>query len=350
MQSVVNEASWLLSRWWWWYVTLLFVFMWNGREPPSCLSFDQHRRLPTSGPMHRQGSWSASAAGTTPVYSYWNAYFGGVGSQPAICSGIVILGSLNQNIYAFNATTGASVWTFPAGAMASYSAPACSVDEQVVFSTTTNNVLFAIQVSTGRALWNVSVPSSTYVAPLVVGDLVYLYVLALNANTSAVVWSHAEASGSSGQGLAVVDGVAYYGSGGGVVRSLNALSGAVGWSYNIGSSGDMSTPSVANGLVFIGSQDNSIYAIDASTGSLAWSHATEAGSCPLRPLSTALSTLEATTITSTRWRPLPVSSFGALIRKPPSCTEWWWRTIYFTVAAAISRRWTSTTAMCSGHL
>ena len=224
--------------------------------------------------MHRQGSWSASAAGTTPVYSYWNAYFGGVGSQPAICSGIVILGSLNQNIYAFNATTGASVWTFPAGAMASYSAPACSVDEQVVFSTTTNNVLFAIQVSTGRALWNVSVPSSTYVAPLVVGDLVYLYVLALNANTGAVVWSHAEASGSSGQGLAVVDGVAYYGSGGGVVRSLNALSGAVGWSYNIGSSGDMSTPSVANGLVFIGSQDNSIYAIDASTGSLAWSHAT----------------------------------------------------------------------------
>ena len=58
-----------------------------------------------------------------------------------------------------------------------------------------------------------------------------------------------------------------------VLIALNANTGAVLWSYATGGSVD-SSPAVANGVVYVGSDDNSVYALNAKTGARLWSYAT----------------------------------------------------------------------------
>jgi outer membrane protein assembly factor BamB len=90
------------------------------------------------------------------------------------------------------------------------------------------------------------------------------YVEALDAGTSALLWSY---PGQPNGALEVVNGVVYFGDYNGMLYALNANTGALLWSYQVG--GWVGTPAVANGVVYVGG----IYyvdALDASTGALLW--------------------------------------------------------------------------------
>jgi outer membrane protein assembly factor BamB len=70
---------------------------------------------------------------------------------------------------------------------------------------------------------------------------------------------------------AVVNGIAYFGSGDGNVYAVDAKSGVLQWKYG---TGDVvhASPAVANGTVYVGSYDGKFYAIDATSGQLRWSY------------------------------------------------------------------------------
>jgi outer membrane protein assembly factor BamB len=158
---------------------------------------------------------------------------GGVWSSPAVANGVVYVGSVDDNVYAINATTGAKLWNY----------------------TTRAAVLSSPAVANGTVY---------------VGD--YESVYALNATTSAKLWNY-----TTGDYLfsspAVANGVVYMGSADYNVYALNASTGAKLWNYTTGGAID-SSPAFANGVVYVGSRDDNVYAINATTGTKLWNFKT----------------------------------------------------------------------------
>jgi outer membrane protein assembly factor BamB len=62
------------------------------------------------------------------------------------------------------------------------------------------------------------------------------------------------------------------------VYALNAKTSALLWSYYIGAGyPQFSSPAVANGVVYIGAADRRAFALNARTGALLWSHRSYGG-------------------------------------------------------------------------
>jgi outer membrane protein assembly factor BamB len=144
-------------------------------------------------------------------------------SSAAVASGVVYIGSLDRNVYALNASTGAKLWRHKIGS--TISSPA--VANGVVYVGSQHNS-------------------------------VYANVYALDAKTGAELWSYATGDSVSSS-PAVANGVVYVGSDDGNVYALDAKTGAKLWSYTTGFTVS-SSPAVANGVLYIGSQDDKVYA------------------------------------------------------------------------------------------
>jgi hypothetical protein len=117
---------------------------------------------------------STSTAPTTnnTLWTYTTGYM--VWSSPAVVSGLVYVGSMDDNVYCLNAANGALVWHYKTG---------------------------------------LGVASS----PAIAGGLVYVgsyddNVYCLNATTGALVWSYKTGNRVDNSSPAVVDGVVYVGS------------------------------------------------------------------------------------------------------------------------------------------
>lgn len=92
----------------------------------------------------------------------------GFGPPAAVADGLVFANSsaaneANGSLYAFDALTGATVWSFPLGT----SSTGPTVANGVVFSGGTDGVIHAFDAATGAELW--SGPSSPYPAKIAVG-------------------------------------------------------------------------------------------------------------------------------------------------------------------------------------
>jgi len=80
---------------------------------------------------------------------------GDIESSPAVVNGVVYFGSIDHHVYALNASTGATRWSYTTGAPV-YSSPA--VTNGVVYIGSGRDVL-ALNASTGARLWAVTVPN-----------------------------------------------------------------------------------------------------------------------------------------------------------------------------------------------
>ena len=205
-------------------------------------------------------------------------------SSPAVSNGVVYFGSVDLNVYALDASTGARLWRFATGDEV-FSSPA--VSNGVVYVGTgfrRANAVYALNASTGAKLWSYSTGGGVYSSPAVANGVVYIAstdsnVYALNASTGAVLWSYAT-GGAVYSSPAVANGVVYVGSQDNNVYALDANIGTVIWKYNTGYT-VISGPAVANGVVYFGggplipgSASGGVYALNASTGALLWGYST----------------------------------------------------------------------------
>lgn len=71
----------------------------------------------------------------------------------------------------------------------------------------------------------------------------------------------------------IIDGIVYFGYGGGTVYAVDAATGEEVWRYDIGAS-VRSTPQVVAGTVYVGASDNNLYALDADSGDEIWTFST----------------------------------------------------------------------------
>ncbi len=72
-------------------------------------------------------------------------------SSPAVANGVVYVGSLNQNVYALNAKTGAKLWSYKTGGQVSFSPPAV-VEWGGLCSALEDGNVYALKASTGALL------------------------------------------------------------------------------------------------------------------------------------------------------------------------------------------------------
>jgi outer membrane protein assembly factor BamB/5-hydroxyisourate hydrolase-like protein (transthyretin family) len=205
-------------------------------------------------------------------------------SSPAVVNGVVYVGSIDGNVYALNAATGAKVWNYTTGGAVD-SSPA--VVNGVVYVGSIDGNVYALNAATGAKVWNYTtgwyVPSS----PAVVNGVVYVGgefdVYALNAATGAKVWNYTAPDSIYGASPAVANGMVYIAGGerstpqGGPLSAfyaLNATTGELEWNYTINGDGLSSPPSVANGVVYMGCQDDNVYALNAYNGAKLWNYTT----------------------------------------------------------------------------
>jgi outer membrane protein assembly factor BamB len=91
-------------------------------------------------------------------------------SSPAVANGIVYVGALDTNVYAFNANTGALIWSFPTVGEV-FQSPA--VANGVVYVGTFGGLLYALNASTGALLGSLPIGYAN-TAPVVADGVVYI--------------------------------------------------------------------------------------------------------------------------------------------------------------------------------
>ncbi len=215
--------------------------------------------------------FSSTMGGGSTVSSY---------ISPAVDNGMVYAGGGDNHLYAFDAQTGATRWTFnPNGEL--ISSP--TVANGVVYSTDRGGHVYALDGTSGAVLWSfqVGVGDGVGQTPAAANGAVYFVTVdgiayALNASTGAPLWQ--SAIGSPGEGInmpAVDNGVVFVVSGApypstqGEVVALDATTGATKWTAYTpfyGTSG----LALANGMIYVSTISNGVYAFDEATGALKW--------------------------------------------------------------------------------
>ena len=179
-------------------------------------------------------------------------------SSPAIANGVVYIGSEDDKLYAFNASSGTLLWTANTTNVVD-SSPA--VANGVVYVSDGNGTLYAFD-ATGNT--NCSGTPKTC-SPL--------WTSSLGTFPSSL-----------GGGSPTVSGGVVYVTGGGVLYAINAASGATLWDDP--TNGTLSNPVVANGVVYVGFSVfvltgkvsvADVRAYDATSGALLWTSAMTTG-------------------------------------------------------------------------
>lgn len=227
-------------------------------------------------------------------------------SSPAIANGVIYTGDLEgDDLYAFNATTGALLWKYPVDN--SFLSPAVgretvyiavtgglnavtinppglawsfkfgdassepTLAAGVVYVGSEDGVLYALNAETGVLLWQFNTGYDQFIsASAVASDIVYVtsltgYLYALDATTGTLIWEYTGPAGS-----VAVANEKVYAAADKILYALDAGTGALLWKFATEQSLSRSSPAVANGIVYLTSFGNSLYAVNANTGALLW--------------------------------------------------------------------------------
>ncbi|MDD1701300.1 MAG: PQQ-binding-like beta-propeller repeat protein [Methanoregula sp.] len=215
--------------------------------------------------------------GTRPneVLKWSNLTGDAVYGTPAVADGVVYIGSNDNYMRAFNATTGASLWDFYGGG--DIDSSAAVVNERVIFGSYDRKV-YALTLA-GDEDWSYTTSAIIRTSPAVADGFVYIacdngMVYALHEGSGVLEWSNTTnttpmVSNAMHSSPAVSDGRVFVGSEDNKLYAFNATDGVELWNYTTGGP-IKSSPAVADGVVYFGSYDHNVYAIYADSGELNW--------------------------------------------------------------------------------
>lgn len=202
-----------------------------------------------------------------------NAVNGGIWGATAIDIGTNTIftgvGDPNISIRAFNANTGAPVWTYvvPNSGPDDDVGSGITVSNGLVYASSKNGSVYALNESDGTLAWSKSIGSQSIgnISTQAVGANGVLYVgslnhnlYALHASTGKMLWKRATGNYIFSS-PALANGVVYVASNDFKVYAINAASGAILWSYAMGNT-SLSSPILVNGWLYCTSTDGKLYA------------------------------------------------------------------------------------------
>ena len=234
-----------------------------------------------------------SSANPTLLWNYTTV--AEVSSSPVVVNGVVYIGSADQNVYAFNATTGGKLWNYFND---NYEFCTPAVANGMIYVGALYYV-YALNATNGDIVWP-SAPrllalmeaspyvSFAFMSPTFEGGVVYCGingcdgggVSAFDAKTGNTLWASNFSLGVVYSSPTVANGVVYVSAEGAYpfdfgptygVLALDAKTGAQLWNYSTGYAAE-SSPAVAGGVVYAIFYDGSMYALNATNGQKLWNY------------------------------------------------------------------------------
>ncbi|MBN2444955.1 MAG: PQQ-like beta-propeller repeat protein [Spirochaetales bacterium] len=225
--------------------------------------------------------WQWMSTKSSPIFVY-NIIIGTEDDAllPIIPRSTLFIGSFNR-LYALNADTGATLWTFLAYGLID-STPA--VDERRVYFGTNDNIIYAVDRYSGKGIWKFEAKGPVVSSPSVGEKLLIAasldgVIYCLDKQTGELIWA-IKTEGPIQSSPAYYKGSIYIGSGMELLK-LNE-EGKIIWSARtLGET--ISSPAVSSGKVYIGSsktKSSSIFCFDERSGKPLWSRWMEVESSP----------------------------------------------------------------------
>jgi outer membrane protein assembly factor BamB len=124
--------------------------------------------------FHHDTSHTGTSTSTAPTTNstLWNYKTGGgVESSPAVASGLVYVGSDDDNVYCLNATTGSLLWNYTTGGSVE-SSPA--VASGLVYVGSSDRITYCLNATTGAFVWSYKTGFFVGSSPAVVNGVVYV--------------------------------------------------------------------------------------------------------------------------------------------------------------------------------
>ncbi|MFV0317429.1 MAG: PQQ-binding-like beta-propeller repeat protein [Microthrixaceae bacterium] len=190
-----------------------------------------------------------------------------VRSSPVLVSGMAIIGSDDGSLHALDLVSGVERWNAPVG-FEVVSTPAATEDMVVVAA----DALYGFALAGGEQLWRGELDSVTVSSPATSGDLVLvgtsagtLYAFGLDG---AQRWS-VPLGGAINSTPAIDDGIAFVSVDDGTLHALDTTDGSEVWAESLGDS-LVSSPLVTTDGVVVGTRKAEVVSLDPATGSRGW--------------------------------------------------------------------------------
>ncbi len=205
----------------------------------------------------------------------WTYPVAAVSAAPEVVGDVVCLANRDGHFYALRAANGARAWDVEAGVGASYKRT-WAVDGSSVILATQSASAQAYDASTGAKGVNFRTQIPYIMALAANGGILYVLdasgiLYAFHAATGAEIWHRQLLSTDNalGTGLTVEGGYIYLGTVSGTLYAIDATSGQDKWTYHPGS-GMAGTLGAAGGMVYVKDNNGTLHAISAATGKQAW--------------------------------------------------------------------------------
>jgi len=209
-----------------------------------------------------------------------NQNLGAVYASPVLADGKLYVASFNDGSYgrltAVDTATGRALWQFPPqGTIGSVAgSPLVRGDTVYVGSgSSLDHQVYALNASTGAQKWRFETKNKVWAGVATDGQST-LYVASLDHNVYALdmsgnlKWTF-ETLGAIASTPLYADGVLYFGSSDGKLYALNGASGEQKWAFDA-DSWMWGTPLLDRSTLFVGSLDNRVFALDAASGKALW--------------------------------------------------------------------------------
>ena len=212
------------------------------------------------------------------VERVWHkALKGGVYSTPVTDGKSLYIGDDVGVMYALDAKTGKTRWTFDTG-MRIVGSPA--VSEGVVVFGSANYTIYGLHAKTGKELWHITTNQAVMGAATIHEGIAYIgggdgRMFAIDIHTGKVSWSFDQLTNYVLTRPLVYNDKLYFGCWDTHFYALNLADGSLAWKWNNGKGNPKLSPAsvwpvAANGKIFITAPDRYFTCLDAETGEQVW--------------------------------------------------------------------------------
>jgi outer membrane protein assembly factor BamB len=237
---------------------------------------------PDQGGMVAIGATTGTEAWSVPGKN--EGILGLAAGAGAAFAGIAVHDNTTGGVTAYDPGTGTLLWTYEFGAVSDTNA-GLVVAGRVLYGTTTNGDVFALDAARGTQLWRVTSKNVEYSfgpqSLLIDGGILYAAaksaIHAVHTRTGKELW---QAPGIPGAGLAMAGGTIFAGvttgpmtASAGSMLAISAANGSRQWTNPVASGAYLVTPGPGD-VVYSGSNAGVLDAWRASTGAKVWSFPT----------------------------------------------------------------------------